>query len=74
MKSETSNILHTLETHGFEEVSFENGMINGQEYTGSCSGGRSDCCTRTCSLDQNFAESEKGWEEFLKVEGGQVQY
>jgi len=65
---------YDLQTHGFEEVSFEAGMMNVQEYTGGCSGGRSDCCTRTCSLDENFAESEKGWEDFLKVEGGQVQY
>lgn len=64
----------TIEEHGFEEVKIEKGMVNGMAYTGDCSGGRSDCCTRTCSRDGNFAASEEGWEKFLKVEGGQVQY
>lgn len=64
----------SLEEHGFEEVKIEKGMVNGIAYTGDCSGSRSDCCTRTCSRDSNFAASEKGWEQFLKIDGGQVQY
>jgi len=65
---------HTLEADGFEEVKIEYGMTDGSMYTDSCSGGRSDCCTRTCSRDANFTASEDAWEAFLKIEGGQVQY
>lgn len=63
-----------LEIDGFEEVKIEYGMTDGKDYTATCSGGRSDCCTRTCSRDGNFAASEEAWEAFLKIEGGQVQY
>lgn len=72
MKNRTVN--PTLEADGFEEVKIEYGMADGNMYTGSCSGGRSDCCTRTCSRDGNFTVSEDAWEAFLKIEGGQVQY
>jgi hypothetical protein len=70
MKTEQFN----LKEHGFEVVSFEQGMSDGATYTGTCSGSRSDCCTRVCSHDGNFAASEEAWEQFLRVEGGQVQY
>ncbi len=60
--------------HGFEEVSIDQGMTNGMAASAGCSGARSDCCTRVCSHDGNFAASEEAWEQFLKVEGGQVQY
>lgn len=63
-----------LEIDGFEEVRIEYGMADGSMYTDSCSGSRSDCCTRTCSRDGNFTASEDAWEVFLKIEGGQVQY
>ena len=65
---------HTLEADGFEEVAIEYGMADGNMYTDTCSGSRSDCCTRTCSRDGNFTVSEDAWEAFLKIEGGQVQY
>ncbi len=65
---------YTLQEHGFEEVRIDKGMSNGLMYTDDCSGGRSDCCTRVCSRDQNFVASEAAWEQFLKVEGGHVQY
>ena len=67
--------VYNLSQHGFEEVSIEVGM--GEDlfaYTATCSGGRSDCCTRTCSRDGNFTASEEAWESFLRIEGGQVQY
>lgn len=64
----------TLGADGFEEVKIEYGMADGSMYTDSCSGSRSDCCTRTCSRDGNFTASEDAWEAFLKIEGGQVQY
>ena len=44
------------------------------QYTGGCSGSRSDCCTRVCSQDSNFVSTESDWEKFLEVKGGQVQY
>ncbi|WP_067178168.1 hypothetical protein [Sulfurospirillum sp. UCH001] len=44
------------------------------QYSAGCSGGRSDCCTRVCSQDQNFVSSTNDWERFLEVKGGQVQY
>lgn len=74
MQSDSFNITE----HGFEEVSIDQGMTDGAAYTGGCSGAVSDCCTRTCtrtaSYNGNFSASEEAWEQFLKVEGGQVQY
>lgn len=63
-----------LESDGFEEVKLESGMTDGHAFTATCSGGRSDCCTRVCSRDENFTASEEAWEAFLNIEGGQVQY
>ncbi len=65
---------YSLEADGFEEIKVEDGMADGSLYTANCSGGRSDCCTRTCSRDGNFIASEEAWEAYLKIEGGQVQY
>lgn len=65
---------YSLEQDGFEEITVESGMTDGKEYSTSCSGGRSDCCTRTCSRDSNFTASTEAWEKFLQVEGGQIQY
>jgi hypothetical protein len=62
-----------MEKFGFSVVSDEDGM-NSVAYTASCSGSRSDCCTRTCSADANFAENAEAWEQYLAVKGGQVQY
>jgi hypothetical protein len=64
----------TLQTDGFEEVKIEYGMADGGRYTNTCSGRRSDCCTRTCTREGNLTASEDAWEAFLKIEGGQVQY
>ncbi len=60
------------ETNGFVELSMNDETVF--EYSDGCSGSRSDCCTRVCSQDQNFVSSEKDWEQFLEVKGGQVQY
>ena len=60
--------------NGFAEISVEDGMNNAAEYTGGCSGGRSDCCTRTCSADENFVDNSNAWDAFLSIEGGQIQY
>lgn len=68
-----------------EEELFQNGFVEINEndggekaYTATCSGDRSDCCTRVCSdgckkLDDSIS-SESEWEAFLEVKGGQVQY
>ena len=61
-----------FEENGFVEIeSF--GELDAQ-YTGGCSGSRSDCCTRVCSQDSNFVSTESDWEKSLEVKGGQVQY
>ena len=44
----------TLQTDGFEEVKIEYGMADGGRYTNTCSGRRSDCCTRTCTREGNL--------------------
>lgn len=61
------------EEYGFAIVADEDGMES-VNYTASCSGARSDCCTRVCSADANFADSAESWEKYLAVKGGQVQY
>lgn len=33
----------------FEVVTKTTNMANSGQYTGGCSGSRSDCCTRTCT-------------------------
>ena len=42
-------------------------------YTGGCSGGRSDCCTRACTRIRRTATAEQ-WGKFLAVNAGVVQY
>ena len=53
-------------------------MGNAADYTGGCSGERSDCCTKVCSggcsADGSFVDNASAWDAFLSVEGGQVQY
>ncbi|KRS10544.1 hypothetical protein XM53_20420 [Roseovarius atlanticus] len=65
---------YTFENHGFEEIEASEGMTNAAAYTKECSGGRSDCCTRTCSADATFVASDEDWAKFLDVRGGQIQY
>ncbi len=55
----------------FEEIS-DNEMF--ADYTAGCSGNRSDCCTRVCKPNENFAATEEEWGKFLAVEGGVIQY
>lgn len=62
-----------IEEFGFAVISDENGMES-VSYTATCSGSRSDCCTRVCSADANFVENTEAWEQYLAVKGGQVQY
>ncbi len=62
-----------LDEYGFAVLSDEDGMES-VAYTATCSGSRSDCCTRVCSADANFTENAEAWEKYLSVKGGQVQY
>jgi hypothetical protein len=59
---------------GFVEISVEAGMTSATQYTASCSGSRSACCTRTCSADPTFVGTAADWEAFLSVRGGEIQY
>lgn len=62
-----------LEEFGFAIIADEDGM-DSVAYTATCSGSRSDCCTRVCSADANFTDNAEAWEKYLAVKGGQVQY
>ena len=74
----TEAIRREIELRGFVEIAVEDGMATGANYTAECSGARSDCCTRTCSrkcsTDATFAGTNEAWEEFLFLEGGEIQY
>lgn len=59
---------------GFVEIKEEDGSKLPNAYTAGCSGDRSACCTRTCSADQNYVASAEAWEQFLDIEGGEIQY
>jgi len=63
-----------FEEMGFVEISVEAGMTSAAQYTASCSGSRSACCTRTCSADPTFVGTAADWEAFLSVRGGEIQY
>lgn len=46
------------------------------QYTTTCSGGRSDCCTRVCTRVgiESSEGSIEAWENFLEVNAGVLQY
>ena len=44
------------------------------QYSNSCSGSRSDCCTRVCTRINNEASSTDAWELYLEVNTGVLQY
>lgn len=59
------------------DLSFE--VVNQQsvtmaQYTGGCSGGVSDCCTRVCTRVGNEASSTDAWDMYLEVNAGVLQY
>lgn len=76
----TETIKEEVKVRGFVELAVEEGMTTGTNYTAGCSGARSDCCTRTCSntrkclTDDSLAGSNEAWEDFLFLEGGEIQY
>ena len=45
------------------------------DYTETCSGDRSDCCTRVCTRHDARNESDlKAWETYLEIVSGTIQY
>ncbi|MCV3457100.1 hypothetical protein [Campylobacter sp. CNRCH_2016_0050h] len=56
----------------FEEIKYLNSNV---DYTETCSGDRSDCCTRVCTRHNDSDESSlDAWSEYLEVVSGVVQY
>lgn len=65
-----------MEKIQFEEID-EKDLFAVKEYTKTCSGNVSDCCTKVCSGGcQNGIDlaTEEEWGQFLNIEGGVVQY
>jgi hypothetical protein len=56
----------------FKEIKFEEVLDQTlvAKFTKTCSGSRSDCCTRTCRP----YEEEQDWGQYMDVYGGAVQY
>jgi len=46
------------------------------QYSDSCSGERSDCCTRVCTRNEKSSNenSLEIWDKYLEVEAGVLQY
>jgi hypothetical protein len=59
---------------GFVELKDDDADKSPHAASAGCSGGRSDCCTRVCSADQNYVATADAWERFLDIEGGEIQY
>lgn len=57
----------------FEQIQED---MNQAGYTGGCSGGRSDCCTRTCTRKDNHSDEDslQSWDDYLEVNAGVLQY
>lgn len=57
----------------FEVVS---NSMDSASYTAGCSGGRSDCCTRTCTrpLQETSNTDMAAWENYLDINAGVLQY
>lgn len=58
-------------------ISFKFMVLNDSQvnagYSGGCSGGRSDCCTRVCTRYAQPANADQ-WGKFLEVNAGVIQY
>lgn len=48
--------------------------IDSASYTAGCSGGRSDCCTRTCTRQEASHTDMTAWEDYLDINAGVLQY
>ena len=57
----------------FKEVDASKGTTH---YTDGCSGGVSDCCTRTCTRAniKSTDDSLNAWDDYLEVNAGILQY
>lgn len=55
------------------EILTEEDLIKRDNYTGGCSGSRSDCCTRVCTRDGEIASSDE-WGKYLELNAGVIQY
>lgn len=55
------------------EVLSEDDLIKRDNYTGACSGSRSDCCTRVCTNCGEIASADE-WGRFLELNAGVIQY
>ena len=65
------NNKNKVKTVNFEfKVLSDNEITDG--YSGGCSGGRSDCCTRVCTRMAQPADV-KQWGKFLEVNAGVIQ-
>ena len=42
-------------------------------YTDSCSGNRSDCCTRTCKIKEH-GNTVNQWADYFDLNAGMIQY
>lgn len=65
-----------MKTFNFKEIEEKNLEVAGR-YTEECSGGRSDCCTRVCTRNENSSDEEsslQAWDQYLEVEAGVLQY
>lgn len=58
----------------FEELN--EATSNGAMYTDGCSGGKSDCCTRTCTRRDGTSDDGtlEDWDKYLEVNAGVLQY
>lgn len=69
----TTNQENSLAAFGFVEITETS--LEDSAYSAGCSGERSACCTRVCSETRKCrSNSNQEWEDFLSVEGGQIQY
>ena len=74
MANEIASESDEFERLGFVELTVEAGMTSASDASKTCSGARSDCCTRVCSADPTFVGTASDWEAFLSVQGGEIQY
>jgi hypothetical protein len=66
-----------MKTFGFKEIEEKKLDEVGHAASATCSGGRSDCCTRVCTKCPNTSEEEgslESWNNYLEVEAGVLQY
>ena len=60
----------------FKEVEIGFDEKVGAQYSDSCSGSRSDCCTRVCTKNERASDEGKltDWDKYLEVDAGVLQY